>query len=139
MTKIFLDTNILLDLFIREDFRLETEAFLITGRHLNCKFFISYLSVANFAYILRKLPVQQLNSLLMKMCDIFIVADSNVSQIRAAIELNAKDFEDALQYQCAHDNGCDCIVSRNAKDFKFSKIPIFTASQCNSLLLEQKS
>ena len=38
-----------------------------------------------------------------------------------------KDFEDMLQYQCAIDGNCDCIVTINTNDFiDFSTIPVLT-------------
>jgi hypothetical protein len=39
------------------------------------------------------------------------------------------DFEDALQYFTALENGKEMIISRNLNDFKNSKIPTFTAKQ----------
>lgn len=40
-----------------------------------------------------------------------------------------KDFEDAIQYHTALENGMDIIITRNKKDFKNSKLPIMTAKE----------
>ena len=40
-----------------------------------------------------------------------------------------KDYEDALQYYSALENGNDMIITRNLKDFQKSKIPALTAEQ----------
>jgi hypothetical protein len=40
-----------------------------------------------------------------------------------------KDYEDALQYYSALENGDDMIITRNLKDFLKSKIPVLTAEQ----------
>lgn len=55
MKKIFLDTNFIIDYFVREDFNGISEQLLALGQN-NLKFYISYLTVANFAYIVRKMP-----------------------------------------------------------------------------------
>lgn len=46
-----------------------------------------------------------------------------------AIRLRAKDFEDALQYYTAKENGVDCIITRNKKDFYFSDFPVYTPEE----------
>ena len=43
MKNIFLDTNFIIDYFIREDFSGEAEKLLQKGHQKNMKFFISYL------------------------------------------------------------------------------------------------
>jgi hypothetical protein len=40
-----------------------------------------------------------------------------------------KDYEDALQYYSALENGDEAIITRNLKDFKKSKLPVMTAAQ----------
>ena len=40
-----------------------------------------------------------------------------------------KDYEDALQYFTALENGVDAIITRNLKDFQKAKLPVMTASQ----------
>ena len=39
------------------------------------------------------------------------------------------DFEDALQYYSAIENGIEIIITRNLKDFQKSKILVLTAEQ----------
>ena len=40
-----------------------------------------------------------------------------------------EDFEDAIQYFSALENGMEMIISRNLKDFANSKLPVMTAGQ----------
>lgn len=129
MKNIFLDTNFVIDYFVREEFNNDTESFLSIGKKLKYQFYISYLTVANFAYIMRKLPSEKLISLIYDISNTFKVIDNTNSQIQKAILLNATDFEDALQYQAALDANCDCIITRNQSDFSFSKIHVMSASK----------
>lgn len=49
--------------------------------------------------------------------------------IRAALKLRWKDFEDAVQYAVAMFNGVDAIITRNAKDFERQDIPVMTPGE----------
>ncbi len=81
MKNIFLDTNFIIDCFIREDYSGDAEKLLQLGQRQNLKFFISYLSVANFAYIMRKMPSHQLKPLIFSICNLFEVVDNSREQI----------------------------------------------------------
>lgn len=129
MKNIFLDTNFIIDYFVREDFNGESEKLLQLRESLNLNFFISYLSVANFAYIMRKLPTCQLSNIILRICNVFCVVENTRDQILRSLQSGFKDFEDGLQYQCALDAHCDCIITRNKKDFIDSSIPVMTAGE----------
>lgn len=129
MKNIFLDTNFIIDYFVREDFNGEAEKLLQLGEILNLNFFISYLSVANFAYIMRKLPTRQLSDIILRICNVFCVVENTRDQILRSLQSGFNDFEDGLQYQCALDAHCDCIITRNQKDFIDSSIPVMTAGE----------
>jgi predicted nucleic acid-binding protein len=51
------------------------------------------------------------------------------AQFEEALTHQASDFEDMLQYICASTNMCDIIITRNIRDFSFSKLPLYTPSQ----------
>ncbi len=137
MKRIFLDTNFLLDYFIREEYYLESEKLLIECKKRKYKFFISYLTVANFAYVVRKMPKEVMAEMIGRICSLFNVVDNNRHQIISNIEIMPDDFEDGLQYQAALEAGCDCIITRNQKDFVFSKIPIMSTSEFLNYLSTQ--
>lgn len=60
MKKIFLDTNIILDLLIREEYKSQIRELI--SRSADYDLYISYLTVANAAYIMRKYPKAELKS-----------------------------------------------------------------------------
>lgn len=127
MKRLFLDTNFVIDYFVRQDFHGDAENLLTFGRKAGYRFYISYLTVANFAYIMRKMPPEDLKSLIKRICTTFNVINNTEVQILNAVELDAYDFEDALQYQAALAVDCDIIITRNEKDFIFSIIPVMSA------------
>ncbi|MDE5551878.1 MAG: PIN domain-containing protein [Muribaculaceae bacterium] len=129
MKNIFLDTNFIIDYFVREDFNGEAEKLLELGDGQNLKFFISYLSVANFAYIMRKMPQEQLMEIIFRICSLFHVVNNTRDQILRNLKSGFKDFEDGLQYQCAIAAKCDCIITRNKRDFVNLEIPVMSAGE----------
>lgn len=128
MKHIFLDTNFVIDYLVRDEYRQISRQFLSLAKIKGCQFYISFLSVANFAYIARRLDKEILYKYIATIEELFTILSNDSRQISAALSLNATDFEDALQYQTAVTNGCECIITRNVKDFKFSQIPVLSAS-----------
>lgn len=127
MKRIFLDTNFLLDLLAREgEFQDNALKALEIGRKKNLEFFISFLSLANYAYIIRKERKEKLFDNLRMCCNLFTVIPNEKVQIIKAIELDPVDFEDAIQYVSALSKKCDCIITRDQKGFANSTIPFFT-------------
>lgn len=102
MKKIFLDTNFIIDYFVREDYNGVSEQLLTLGKN-NLKFYISYLTVANFAYIVRKMPKDVVVSMIQRICETFRIVKNTKEQIERNVMLNPVDFEDGLQYQAAMD------------------------------------
>ena len=129
--RLFLDTNIMLDLLgEREPFYepIAKLATLVDRGELG--FAVSALSYATVNYFLakfesRETAVEKLRK--------FKVLSSIISVDEVIIEkgLNSafKDFEDALQYFCALTGNCHVLLTRNAKDFKTSELPIMTANE----------
>lgn len=129
MNRIFLDTNFIIDYLIRDDFMSDSEKVMSIGFKKGITFCISYLSVANFAYILRKESKETLDSFIKRICCMFEIIPNNKSQIESSLNLRAQDFEDGLQYMAALESKCDCIITRNTKDFVFSEIPVYSPSE----------
>lgn len=94
-----------------------------------CNLCISFLSIANFAYITRKQNKAKLFENLSLICSLFHIISNTESHITKAMSLNASDFEDAIQYETASSEKCDCIITRNKKDFSFSTIPVYTPTE----------
>ena len=128
MKRIFLDTNFIFDYFIRPEFYEISDEFLRKAALKNYSFYVSYLTVANFAYILRKEPKDRMLAQIKKIIANFNIIPNNKSQIQKAVEISAPDFEDILQYESAIENRCDFIITRNEQDFEFSDIPVLSAS-----------
>jgi len=127
MKRLFCDTNVILDFLIREEYQPNIRKLIAdsSGKDL----YISYLTIANAAYIMRKYPKSQITGYISLLIKIFKVIPNTVEQIIEAIKIEAPDFEDMLQYQSAIASKCDVILTRNCKDFPYSNIPVMTVEE----------
>ena len=118
--KLFLDTNILLDLLLeREGFEQSAKIFQLQedGRVSLC---VSILTMVNVAYVYRKTVGQQMAVVNLKYLSSLVeVLPMDAEMLQAAISMDGKDFEDVLQSVCATRAGCDYISTRNGKDYVF--------------------
>ena len=60
---------------------------------------------------------------------IFEFVDFSVADLSHAAELRWDDFEDAIQSVTATRVHADYIITRNVRDFKRSKVIVFTPSE----------
>lgn len=126
MKRIFIDTNILIDLLLKRE-GYTAAANILTIREEKI---VSVLTMANIAYILRKtLKGDSLYAALEKLSNLVSVESLTTKDYQDALNLKAVDFEDALQYFCAYSSGCDVIITRNKKDFTFSRLPVLSPDE----------
>ncbi len=126
MKKVFLDTNVILDFVLHRDGENNAIDIMQMGEEGKISLCTSFLSMANIAYILRKIPKENLYNILSLLTTIFSILPMTNDQFSKALHIENTDFEDVLQYVCAKDNQCDCIVTSNKKHFEFSKIQIYS-------------
>jgi len=134
MEKLLIDTNIIIDLLAkRENFYQEAQELFTLADEKNVLLFISSLSLVNTHYILSKhLNENEVRKTLIKFKILVEVLPLEDKIIELALASDFKDFEDAVQYYTALDNKLDFIITRNKKDFKTSKLPVFTAREYSS-------
>jgi len=130
MTKVFLDTNILMDFVDNRNYREYAETIIELGRTGAIQLFASYLTFANMGYILRKRTQEERYGMISNARKIVNVLPCNANQLDDALRTPVKDYEDMLQYQCALAAGCEVIVTNNKKDFyEFCQLPFLTSEE----------
>lgn len=129
--KVFLDTNIILDLLGKRDEFYEPIAKLATiAEKKKIAFYASPISFATAHYFLSKYENQKIaTEHIRKFKIICRIAIVNESIVEKALNSNFKDFEDALQHYSAILANCDILLTRNIRDFKKSEIPVMTADE----------
>ncbi len=132
MKKLFIDTNIVIDLLSRrESFYAEAATLFSLADKKEIELAVSSLTVANVSYaLLRQMDSNKAKSILRKLRLIVKILSLDDKIVGLALnDENFSDFEDGLQYFTAIENEQDLIITRNLKDFKSSKLPVMTARQ----------
>lgn len=139
--KVFLDTNILLDLLLdRAPHAEAAESLLAVIEAGKAQGFVSGITVSNLYYILhdlnkRKDPLPSIASLL----SILEVVPTSKKILLDAMEHGFKDYEDGIQYASALTARCTHLVTRNTKDFRKASLSVVTAAEACSLLAIAKT
>jgi len=132
MINLFIDTNIVIDLLAKREpfYRSSAQLFSMADK-MKLQLCISALTFANTNYILSRVRKPDEVRLILRKLKL-LVKVINLDDKIIGLSLNDsdfKDYEDALQYYSALENGNDLIITRNLKDFQKSKIPALTAEQ----------
>ncbi|MEM8893665.1 MAG: PIN domain-containing protein [Bacteroidota bacterium] len=132
MRRLFLDTNVVLDLLAnRVPFVEDTSILFSLGDTGKVVLSISSLTFANTHYVLAKVKsASQAKSILRKFKVLVEVLPLDDKIIELALNNDQfTDFEDALQYYVALAADQQIIITRNKKDFKASTIPVMTTHE----------
>jgi predicted nucleic acid-binding protein len=136
MKKLFLDTNIIVDLIAdRKPFSKYAIQIFQKAELKEIELFTSSHSIATTHYLLKKyLAEKELREVLYNLLDYITVIAVDVDILKKGLRSNHKDFEDSIQILCASSiEKIDCIVTRNTKDFKASEIPAFNPDEILSI------
>lgn len=131
MEKLYVDTNIVLDLLQkREAFYVEAQELFTLADKKKVKLYVSSLTIANTHYLLsRHYHSGEARKILAKFKVLVEVLSLDHKIIDLALTSDLKGFEDAIQYYTALENNMDLIITRNKRDFKKQRIPVLTAKE----------
>lgn len=139
--RLFLDTNIILDLLTaREPFKVDAERLFSLADAGKVKLFVATQTIATAYYLMNKtMKSEEVRSALQKLLTIVHVCDtSHKSTVRAINDVSFSDLEDSLQHQCAIQSKASILVTRNDKDFKRSSISVMTPKQVLAMHLKSE-
>ena len=132
MKKVFLDTNIIVDLIAdRKPFSKYSIEIFKKAEEKKIKLFTSSHSIATTHYLLKKyLEEKILRDVLYNLLDYVTVIAVDTDVLKKGLRSKHKDFEDSIQILCASTiEKIDCIVTRNTKDFRDSEILVLTPDE----------
>ena len=117
--KIFLDTNILVDLLdnSRQNF-LEAATVFEAAKEGILDVCLSSQSITDCAYIARKKPAGVYRAAMSRIMPFVDIVPVTKEHIAEAVSSACPDFEDAALIACAEDNLCDIILTANVSHFK---------------------
>lgn len=129
--RLFLDTNIMLDLLGERVPYYNAAAGVATlADKGQLTIVVSALSYATVNYILNK--YEEAKAVREKLRKFKVISEMHwLDEVIIEKGLNSKfrDFEDALQYHSALSSNCTILITRNGKDFKEAAIPVMTADE----------
>ncbi len=138
MKHIYLDTNIIIDIFAaRTPHDIAAIELYRLAKDNKIKIYISAESFTTIYYLLKISKIAH-NKCLMIFQDLMkttSVMNTDVSIINTAIHIGFNDFEDGVQFVSAKSNSkINLIVTRDKKGFKKSDIPVTDANQALQLI-----
>lgn len=132
MKKVFVDTNILVDLIAdRKPFSKFAIQLFLKAEERKIKLYASSHSIATTHYLLKKyIDEKDLREVLFNILDYLNIIAIDLDILKKGLKSKHKDFEDALQIisACSVEK-IDSIVTRNIKDFKESEIRVLSPDE----------
>lgn len=132
MKKLFLDTNIVLDLLAKRDpFYSEAAILFSMADKKKIRLSVSALTFATVNYILSlQNSAEEAKMILRKLRLLVDVVSLDEKVLDLSLNDNDfTDFEDALQHYSAIENGENVIITRNLKVYQKAQLPVMTAAQ----------
>ena len=129
--KLFLDTNVMLDILgERDPFYISAAKIATLSDKRKLKIVVSALSYATTSYFLTKYyGLEKTKDKLRKFKVISEICELDALIIEKGLNSEFSDFEDSLQYYSALRTESDIIITRNGKDFKKSQLPVMTPDE----------
>ena len=125
MRKVFIDTNVLLDLLLeRQPWVLQASILFSMADRKEIELLCCSLSFATATYLMQRLKYERKEiitklSIAKSLCTVTTV-DANV--IDRTLQSDFVDLEDAMQYYSALASNAEVIITRNKKDFAAANI-----------------
>lgn len=125
--RVFVDSDVILDVaFARMPFLEHSKMLLSMLENSLAIGFVSANSIASIYCILRKVGDDaKARFFISSILKYLTIIPSNHANILDALKSDFSDFEDAIQYFCALENQCECIVTRNPNDHKKSSLDVY--------------
>lgn len=130
-TKIFLDTNVVLDLLGEREPYYEAVAKITTlAEKETVDLFISALTYSTVRNILSQFePIETVKSKLKSFKTLCKITELDEKIINEDLNSNLIGFEYSLQYYSALQSDCNIIITRNRTAFTTAEIPVMSAEE----------
>jgi len=124
--KVLVDTNVVLDVLLkRSPFYQDSFKIFQLADQERINGCLSASSITDIFYLLRKdrHNPAEVYQIMDELTALFLVVPVSETTISGALALRWKDFEDAVQYVTARENGVTHIITRDKADYETCDIP----------------
>ena len=137
--KILFDTNIVLDVLMdrlpHSDVAVELFSKVEDGTIIG---YLCGTTITTVFYLAAKtVGAPRAQEEIKKLLSLFEVAPVNRLVLESALAVDFNDFEDAVIHEAACHVGADAIITRNLKEFKKSRISVYTSEELANILTAQ--
>lgn len=129
--KILFDTNVILDVLLnREKFVVASARLMGLAERNIIEGYLCATTITTLDYLISKsINKKQAAIEIKKLLSLFKIAEVNTAVLERSVNSTFVDFEDAVQYYSGECCGVEGLVSRNTKDYKNTKLPIYTPDE----------
>lgn len=134
--KVFIDTNILLDVLARrEPFFADAARIWTMAEQGSLQAYVSAFSFNNIYYVVRKAEGwAAADKALRLLRDVFVPVAPDRQILDQALDSGLKDFEDAVQYYSASRVRAAYLLTRNPDDFPAAPLPVLSPREFLALI-----
>jgi predicted nucleic acid-binding protein len=123
---VLIDLNILLDVLQKREPFFETSAALLAAAETGqIQGYVAAHSITTLFYLIQKgRSSAEARAIITNLLQFIKIAPVDQSVIEQALNLDFRDFEDAVQMISAVQCKADCLATRNPKDYQPSLLPV---------------
>lgn len=123
---VLIDLNIILDVLQKREPFFETSAgFLATVETGRVQGFVAAHSITTLFYLIQKgKSSADARATITNLLQFIKISPVDQTTIEQALNLDFRDFEDAVQMISAVQCKVDCLVTRNVKDYQAALLPV---------------
>ncbi|WP_456325484.1 PIN domain-containing protein [Desulfonauticus submarinus] len=138
--KILFDTNIILDVLLDRKPFVHYACYLLSKvERSEIMAFVCATTITTIHYLLKKtLGSDQVYIHINSLLSLFAIAPVNRLVLEKTLKSKFNDFEDAVIHESAIHCGAQYIITRNIKDFKNSKLPVFEPQEFINIIKSLK-
>lgn len=135
--KLFIDTNIILDLLqYREPWVNDTIVLFQLAKEKEIELIVTDLTFVNVVYVAGKnFDKKKLHETLISLKRLVSIISIGDACIEQALNSDFSDFEDAIQFFAAKREQVNYILTRDKKGFNMSDIPIMNVTEFLNIFL----
>ncbi|MBL8025393.1 MAG: PIN domain-containing protein [Fibrobacteres bacterium] len=136
MTKVFLDSDVLLDIaFDRKPHSMHAATILSLCENNKIKGYTSTLILANCYYLIANHQDKATaKNTVSKFRELLTVLDFTNKELGESLQSGFSDIEDGIQHFIAINNSIKTIITRNVEDYKKASISVFKPEEFLRLL-----
>jgi predicted nucleic acid-binding protein len=137
--RVLFDTNILLDVMLdRQPYVKASARLLYRVENGEISGWLCATTVTTLFYFLAKIVGRETAfAEIRKLFSLFEIAAVNRPVLETALDAGFSDYEDAVLHQAARQVDAKAIVTRNARHFKSSLLPVYTPDELSEILALQ--